>query len=55
MKIKVEVEMYGAFGRKTVEVDVTEDDLRVIAEKKVMADYSCESCTGKTIDIAIQA
>lgn len=55
MKIKVEVEMYGAFGRKTVNVDITEEELRAVAENKVMVDYDCQSCQGKAIEVIVQA
>ena len=54
MKIKVEVEIYGGFGRKSVEVEIDEAELREVAENKVMKGYQCDSCQAKGVEIVVQ-
>ena len=52
MEIKVEVEMYSAGGRSYVDVVLTDDDLRTMAENKVLESHACDSCKAKEMELA---
>jgi hypothetical protein len=51
MKIKVEVDLYSNGGCSTVEVVLTDDDLRTLAENKAMDEYACDSCKAEEIEL----
>lgn len=51
MEIKVEVEMYSEGGRSSVDMILTDDDLRTLAENKVLESYACDSCRAKEMEL----
>jgi rRNA-processing protein FCF1 len=54
MQIKVAVEIYSAYGRKTVDVVIDEAALRELAEEKVRASYACDSCAAQSIQLVVE-
>ncbi len=51
MEIKVEVEMYDAGGRRSVNIIITDDDLRTLAENKVSESHTFDRCKAKEIEL----
>ena len=49
MKIKVEVQMYPS--RKSLDIEITGDDIRALAEQRAMETYTADSCQAKTLTI----
>lgn len=54
MKIIVDVEAYQGNFRDTHMVEITDEDIKALAEQKLMDTTYCESCKGKTIKIEFQ-
>lgn len=51
MEIKVEVEMYSGGCRRSVDVVLTDHDLRTLAENKVLESHACDSCKAKEMEL----
>lgn len=51
MEIKVEVEVYCGGFRSSVDVVLTDDDLRTLAENKVIESHACDSCKAKEMEL----
>ena len=51
MEIKVEVEIYNASGRSYVDVVLTDEDIRALAENKVLESHACDSCKANGVEL----